>query len=312
MSTKRTDPQASLLPTDIVQSSADAGTADQLPAIPDRSTAIVPRVDYVGGTLDLIKTAIDKGIDADSLGKLLDLQDRVLAKDAERQFSDGMRAFQAECAFVGKNRLARILKKGSTEVSHEYWFADLAQVAEKIKPFCEKYGFSYRFNQRSTSSGMIEVDCIVRHVAGHSETTTFALPTESPAAMTSQQKFGGATTFGRRYALCLAFGLTIGEDNDGNAEHPKPEQTAGAPQPRTRGERQGTEPPPEDDQPAVTGKMLKNLLDEWKTQQAGTPTADDYVAWVTQTTGRTFNTLRPSEWTASDFAKCAQSLGMPE
>lgn len=289
---------------------------ENLPAPRDDRYLPAPRVDFMAGALDMLKTAIERDIKADELHKLLDFQERLLAKDAERQFADAMAAFQADCNYVGKNRTAKVMKKKNDpndqdRVSHEYTFADLAQVAATIKPFCEKHGFSYKFNQRSVSGGMIEIDCIVRHVAGHKESTTFCLPTETPAAMSSQQKFGGATTFGRRYALCLAFGLTVGEDTDGREpEHEKPDQRADAPRPTARDQRQqnNSAPAAEDliDQPE-----LARLINEWKTQQAGSPGKEEFAKWALSIVPGDWNPSRLNGWTRERADACWRALGVP-
>lgn len=288
---------------------------DQTGLVPQATTAVAivdeappPALarDYVTPVVTMIQTAIDKGIDPEALGKLLDLQDRVLAKQAEAEFAEAKRAFQAECPVIGKNRVARIKKKGTDEIQHEYGFADLAHVAETIKPLCDKYGFSYSFNQK-TEGGMVAIECVVRHSAGHKESTTFTLPSDSASPlMSSQQKYAGATTFGRRYALVLAFGLSIGEDNDGREkpEHENPNQRPDAPEVGTREQRSSP----------VTKDDLAKLISEWQTWNNGADRAA-FAAWAKSVCGDGWNPTALGQWSRDKLNACWKAnndaLGVP-
>lgn len=294
---------------------------ENLPARSD-DRFLPARVDHVSGTLSMIKTALDKGIDAEGLGKLLDLQDRVLAKQAEADFADAKRRFQAKCPIITKNRTADIRKKDGGS-SHSYTFADLAHVAASIQPLLNEFGFSYSFNQTHNDKGMIEVACIVRHVSGHKESTTFTAPSDSAAAMSSAQKYAAATTFARRYALVLAFGLPIGEDNDGREpEHDKPDQRKGAPKPAPRDQRQRQTDTQTDDQQGdaddidasqvvIEPAELDRLIKEWKTQQPGSPGKPEFTAWALATVPDDWNPGRLLGWTRERADKCWAKLGVP-
>jgi ERF superfamily len=59
----------------------------------------------------------------------------------------------------------------------------------------------------------------VRHINGHSETARFEVPIDKEAYMNSQQQYGSASTFSKRYAFCNAFGILTGdEDTDANSD----------------------------------------------------------------------------------------------
>ena len=70
----------------------------------------------------------------------------------------------------------------------------------------------------------MHVICRVTHVAGHSEETTVSMPFESKAGSSPQQKYGTAQTYGMRYSLIAALGITTADDDtDGNAPADEPE-----------------------------------------------------------------------------------------
>lgn len=253
-----------------------------------------PRVpsEYVANVGSMLSLAIEKGIDADSLGKLVALQERVLEKQAKDEFFAAMAQFHAECPIIGKNRHAKI---GN---SHEYGYADLAQVSDTIKPYCEKHGFSYSFRQKFGKED-VETVCIVRHAAGHAEETPFNGPWATSAGMSAMQKAVAATTTARRLALILAFGLSVGEDNDGRGslppEHENPERDHSAPknQPRDRREK------------PITKDDVGQVYQAWAALHPPTP-ADTkesrsfaFSYWVEQATGVSFPATKPEAWTRS-------------
>ena len=125
----------------------------------------------------------------------------------------------------------------------------------------------------SFSNGdIVEVVCILKHESGHKEETSFSAPWTTNAGMSPMQKYASATTFCQRYALRLALGLPVGEDNDGREEYEKPGQRQDAPTVAERAER-------------ITADDIKRLSVEWRTQQPGEPAKDDFVKWALATVG---------------------------
>jgi len=101
-------------------------------------------------------------------------------------------------------------------------YADRAHIMRTIQPHLTQYGLSVAFDSDASDSERFTVFCIVRHIGGHSERTTFACPREQASKrMNVSQAEGSASEYAQRYALKLALNLTTG-DNDDDAE------TAGA------------------------------------------------------------------------------------
>lgn len=259
-----------------------------------------PRVpsEYVQNVGTMLSLAIEKGIDADSLGKLVALQNECLDRQAKDEFFAAMAQFHAECPIIGKNRTAKIRSKKGEESNYSYGYADLAMVAETIRPFCEKHGFSYSFRQKF-DKGFVETICIVRHAAGHHEETGFTGPSDNDSGMSAMQKAIAATTSARRLALVLAFGLSVGEDNDGRGslppEHENPERDHSAPknQPRDRREKPITR-----DDVAVIYKAWSDLHPPRASSTKESLVAE-FTEWCVQATGVEFAATKPEAWTRS-------------
>ena len=162
--------------------------------------------------LMILQAAIEKGIDADQLEKLMTLQERWEANQARKAFDAAMADFQAHCPIIKKTREA-----------DRYWYAPLDEVLRTIRPHLEATGLSVRFSTE-TEGPVITAICTVSHRDGHSEVSHFTAPIDEQMRVNETQKMGSANTYAKRYALMNALNLAAGnEDDDGvRASHPPP------------------------------------------------------------------------------------------
>jgi len=156
--------------------------------------------------MTIIAAAVDKGIGADELGKLMDLQDRYEANQARRAFTSAMADFQARCPTILKSKRA-----------DRYNYAPLDEILRTIRPHLEQCGLSVRFNT-STDGSTIKAVCHISHRDGHTETSEFSAPVDPAMKVNDTQKAGSANSYAKRYALCNALNLVGSEfDDDGYA-----------------------------------------------------------------------------------------------
>jgi len=160
----------------------------------------------------LLSQAVDKGIDADAMEKLLTLHERVADRMAAQEFARAMAAFQSECPFIPKSSTASIVTtRGS---SYAYSYAELPEICKTIKPFANKHGLSYTWDTEETTDSQLVCICIVRHVNGHQVPTRFKCPIDTTAKMSGPQKSGAALTYAKRQSVIAAFGLTTCDPDD--------------------------------------------------------------------------------------------------
>lgn len=151
----------------------------------------------------------------ETLSRLVDLQERVEAKKAEREFNTAMATFQAECPPISKTSTAKITTRGGA--SFQYKYAELDEIADTIRPLLKSLGLSYSWDTAVTAD-QITVTCTVRHIGGHSAKSSFQCPTDTKADMSGAQKNGAAVTYAKRQSLIAVLGLTTTEaDTDGAA-----------------------------------------------------------------------------------------------
>lgn len=157
---------------------------------------------------DLISQAIEKGLDVESLGKLLDLQLKWEANKARKAFFEAFTNFQSECPDLRKTK----------EVSFNqtrYHYAPLADITRQIGKLLKKNELSYRWEIQDTMQE-IKVTCLVSHIDGHTEQTTMQANPDTSGAKNAIQARGSAIEYLKRYTLIGALGLsTADSDIDG-------------------------------------------------------------------------------------------------
>ena len=166
-----------------------------------------------GQAESLIAKAIDKNVSVETMEKLLAMRRELQEEWAKRRFVEAMSAFQAECPVIEKGKRVDFTSK-RTGSRTAYSYAPLDAIVRQVKEKIAIYGFSYTIETENTETKIVSV-VKVRHVDGHAETTRFEVPIDKDAFMNSQQQYGSASTFSKRYAFCNAFGILTGdEDND--------------------------------------------------------------------------------------------------
>lgn len=177
---------------------------DQLPGMPEPANILEV----------IARAANDPTTDVSKMEKLLEMYERISAKNAEVAFNAGMKAAQEE--------MPRILRNKQNQQTNSR-YADLEQVNAAIVPVYTKHGFSLSFGTADCPiAGHFRITCLVSHVAGHSRSYQADVPADMTGMKGNQNKtathgFGSTMSYGRRYLTLLVFNITLtNEDTDGN------------------------------------------------------------------------------------------------
>lgn len=164
---------------------------------------------------DVLMRAVDKGIDVDSLERLVTLKERVDARAAHKEFVDALARFQEECPPIPKARKVDFVSNNGNRIKYD--FAPLGVIRSITRDPLSRNGLSYTYKTKF-SPGEVAVRCILRHIGGHSEYADFVCSTVSSGSptMNDAQKAGSAISYGQRYSFLLVTGLAT--DNDDDAE----------------------------------------------------------------------------------------------
>ena len=167
---------------------------------------------------ELLRLAVERGADVESLEKLVGLYERVEDRRAATEFTAAMLAFQSVCPVVVHNRQASFATKAGGKFS--YSFADLAEICRTVNPVLHPLGLSYTWDSRVSDNGaLIRVTCTLTHTAGHSVQASFEAPVEEGAGTSAAQDYAKILTFGERKSLVQALGIfTADEDTDAAPE----------------------------------------------------------------------------------------------
>lgn len=159
--------------------------------------------------MKLMELAIQQGSGVDQLEKLMALQERWNKQQAEKQFYEAFNRFQENKPEVKKNK--KVEFKGKLQ----YEFADLAHIQRIVDPILSSNGLSYSWKQKSGENGSITIECILKHVAGHTESNSLTAHPDKSGSKNDIQAIGSGVSYLKRYTLLNALGLSTGHDDDG-------------------------------------------------------------------------------------------------
>lgn len=162
------------------------------------------------GADDLIRTAIERGADVETMERLLAMRRELKAEAARKAYFDALAAFQSACPVIQR-------RKGIPDSVGEikYRYAPLEHIVEQVGPLLRDHRLSYRFETEVGEGGAL-VSCIVTHRDGHSERSSVTVPGVSVPKANAAQNSGAGITYGKRQSFCNALGImTADDDTDG-------------------------------------------------------------------------------------------------
>jgi hypothetical protein len=153
------------------------------------------------------RAALNPNVDIDKMERLLEMQQRIVARNAQADFAAALAEMQAELPVIKERG-----KNTNTGSKYALW----EDVNEQIRPILGKHGFSIS-SRTKTEGDFVAVTGVLTHRGGHSEETTFTLPVDKGPSRNLVQAHGSSISYGKRYTAAALLNLTSrGEDDDGN------------------------------------------------------------------------------------------------
>lgn len=152
----------------------------------------------------MIDRALTRGADVETLGKLMDLQERWQNREAKAAYDADMAAMQADLPIIEKKR-----------TGNNWKYADWGDIKKEVNDVLTKHGFAVT-HRTDTGDNHIVVTAICSHRDGHREETSLPLPFDNSGSKNAVQARGSTVQYGIRYTGCAILGIAItGEDKDG-------------------------------------------------------------------------------------------------
>lgn len=162
----------------------------------------------------ILRFALEKGATVEVIERLMAVRRELQAESAKAMFDAALARFQSRCPIIAKRKFG---------AKNAYKYAPLDDIIHQTKELIQECGFSYSLTSSVETGGWLLAQCKITHAAGHFEVSEFKVPVDTKNPMMSEpQRYGGAMTFAKRYALCNAFGIvTADEDTDAVRERPE-------------------------------------------------------------------------------------------
>lgn len=149
------------------------------------------------------RAARDPSVDIDKMERLMQMQERAIAREAKAAFDASMADLQPELPTVGERGNA----------AGRYTYALWEDINTAIKPVLMAHGFALTF--RTSFDNGITVTGVLSHRAGHREETSITLPADASGNKNAVQAVASSVSYGKRYTAGALLNLTShGEDDD--------------------------------------------------------------------------------------------------
>lgn len=173
-----------------------------------REQAVVPISDSAAIIQVIERAARDPNIDIDKMERLLQMQERIVARQAKTAYADALASLQPTLPII-EERGAIKNNSGTVQSRYALW-EDIVGI---ITPLLAAHGFSLSF-RTGNKDQRIQVTGVLTHRAGHSEETTIDLPADTSGNKNAVQAVASSVSYGKRYTAGALLNLRSGELDD--------------------------------------------------------------------------------------------------
>ncbi len=152
------------------------------------------------------RVAMDPNSDLAKLERMLELKERHDAQNAKAAYASAFSQASAEFPTIPLNGRGHNGKP----------YATLEDITKLTRPVLSKYGLALTF---AVDVGeQVVVTAKLMHKAGHSESTSMALPRDTSGSKNAVQAVGSTQKYGQRYTAQAILGLSLGMDDEDDGQ----------------------------------------------------------------------------------------------
>ncbi len=156
------------------------------------------------------KVAQNPEVDVEKLQQMLDMQERIMDKNAEAAFNQAM-----------VKAMSEIPSFAETTNGHKFKYATFESINAVVKPILAKHGLFMSFTTDFKEGGVM-VTAVITHKDGHAKQSTGLYPFDTSGSKNDIQAVGSSISYGKRYQQNALLNITThGEDDDGFASQQK-------------------------------------------------------------------------------------------
>jgi hypothetical protein len=160
----------------------------------------------------IARAATDPNVDIDKMERLLEMQERVIARNSKAAYFSALAEMQPKLPVIEENGAISTDRGKTVQSTYALW----EDVNEAIRPILHEFGFALSFRVRRAEGEVITTG-VLSHRDGHSEETELALPSDTSGSKNAVQAVGSSTSYGKRYTAFALLNITSkGEDDDGD------------------------------------------------------------------------------------------------
>jgi hypothetical protein len=159
---------------------------------------------------EILALAVQNNASAEAIERLVNLQQSLIAKDAEREFNECMNRCQSEMRAISTDGM-------NPETRSKY--ATYRKLDSVLRPIYTKFGISISYS--TTDCPIPEYVRVLAYVSLGGFTRTYQCDISSDgkgpkggAVMSKTHASGSAMSYGMRYLLKMIFNVAVGEDDD--------------------------------------------------------------------------------------------------
>ncbi len=158
------------------------------------------------------RVCADPGFDITKMEKLIEMRNAELSRVAEIDFNRAFAEMQPHLPKV-------ISTHYNDQTKSKYSKIDDINIV--VCPVLSEYGFGVSFKIASQDDKGVTVRAVLRHSAGHQDSTDLFMPYDSCGVKGTVNKTpihatGSTISYAKRYAMCMLLDISTGQDNDGN------------------------------------------------------------------------------------------------
>lgn len=160
--------------------------------------------------MDLLQMAMNQGADLDRLERLMQMKQQYEADEARKAFNAAFAGFKGEAV-----RILRTKKISDGPLKGQK-HAELGEIIQTVSPLLSAHGLSLSWRLTKDDKDWIEVTCVLKHAAGHSESVSMGGEPDKGPGRNAIQARGSAKTYLERYTATAILGLAASDaDDDG-------------------------------------------------------------------------------------------------